>query len=116
MTLIEENLKLKVENISILLFIYFFFDISSIFLIIFYFIEKSKSKSEEEEIILKQNFEEHNQFSIETVFLFISSLIFKSIFNYNITIIDNKIKEMDIFVILIFCFMLLEIFIFKKII
>ncbi len=93
MTYLYEKLKNIVKNSNSLIYD-LFSDISKIFLIIFYFIEKYKSKlkSEEEGITLEKNFEKYNQFSMEQVFFFVSLLIFKIIYNYNIIIFDNKIN------------------------
>ena len=115
MTYLYEKLKNIVKIFDSLIYD-LFSDISQIFLIIFYFIEKynSKLKSEEEGITSEKNFEKYNQFSMEQVFFFVSLLIFKIIFNYNIIIFNNKINEIGIFVTLILFLMLLERFIFKK--
>ena len=114
MTYIEKNLTKSKDSDF---FSNFLNDISNIFLIIFYFIEKYKSKlnSEEKGIILEKTNEKINQISpIKNIFLIISCLVFKAIYNYNIIVFDNKINDIDIFDILILFLMLLEIFIFKK--
>ena len=92
-------------------------NISHIFLIIFYFIEiyESKSKSEEEGNILETIDEKINQFfHIKNIFLIIFCLIFKAIYTYNIIVFENKVKDLEIFDIVILFLMLLEIFILKK--
>ena len=92
-------------------------NISHIFLIIFYFIEiyESKSKSEEEGKILETTDEKINQFfHIKNIFLIIFCLIFKAIYTYNIIVFENKVKDLEIFDIVILFLMLLEIFILKK--
>ncbi len=92
-------------------------NISHIFLIIFYFIEiyESKSKSEEEGNILETIVETINQFfHIKNIFLIIFCLIFKAIYTYNIIVFENKVKDLEIFDIVILFLMLLEIFILKK--